>query len=297
MGLYRYHKWDGSQDKGEVDRDDLMSQLSDYLVNYGNLSQALRMLTYRGLKDRSGTNFQGLRELLEQLRAKRREQVEKYDPASIFDDVRKQLQEIVKRERERVENRLNEARTQQEKGGEAQEMGRMLENIASKKKDFLDGLSKDPIEAIKQLTGYEFLDTEARRQFQELMEKLQTTMLESYFRNIQDAIQRMTPEQIDRLKDMTADLNQMLQEKMQGGEPDFQQFMDKYGDIFGHQKPSNLNELIERMQRQHAAMQSLMDSLRPYGSIILIAVVFLLPNVLRSIIFQPALSIFSFLIG
>ena len=43
--------------------------------------------------------------------------------------------------------------------------------------------------------------------------------------------------------------------------------------------------------------QSLMDSLRPYGSIILIAVVFLLPNVLRSIIFQPALSIFSFLIG
>lgn len=43
--------------------------------------------------------------------------------------------------------------------------------------------------------------------------------------------------------------------------------------------------------------QNLMDILRPYGSIILIAVVFLLPNVLQAIIFEPAFSIFTFLIG
>jgi Zn-dependent protease len=43
--------------------------------------------------------------------------------------------------------------------------------------------------------------------------------------------------------------------------------------------------------------QAFMDTLRPYGSIILMVVVFLLPNVLRTIIFQPAISLFSFLIG
>lgn len=43
--------------------------------------------------------------------------------------------------------------------------------------------------------------------------------------------------------------------------------------------------------------QSLLDALRPYGSIILLVVVFLLPSVLRTIVFQPALSIFNFLIG
>jgi len=43
--------------------------------------------------------------------------------------------------------------------------------------------------------------------------------------------------------------------------------------------------------------QNFMDTLRPYGSIILIVVVFLLPNVLQTIIFEPAFSIFTFLIG
>jgi Zn-dependent protease len=43
--------------------------------------------------------------------------------------------------------------------------------------------------------------------------------------------------------------------------------------------------------------QAFMDTLRPYGSIILMVVVFVLPSVLRTIIFQPALSIFAFLIG
>ncbi len=43
--------------------------------------------------------------------------------------------------------------------------------------------------------------------------------------------------------------------------------------------------------------QTFMDTLRPYGSIILIVVVFLLPNVLQTIIFEPAFSIFTFLVG
>lgn len=43
--------------------------------------------------------------------------------------------------------------------------------------------------------------------------------------------------------------------------------------------------------------QTFMDTLRPYGSIILIVVVFLLPGVLQTVIFKPAIQIFSFLIG
>jgi len=43
--------------------------------------------------------------------------------------------------------------------------------------------------------------------------------------------------------------------------------------------------------------QAFMDTLRPYGSIILIVVVFLLPGVLTTIIFEPAIRIFGFLIG
>jgi Zn-dependent protease len=43
--------------------------------------------------------------------------------------------------------------------------------------------------------------------------------------------------------------------------------------------------------------QSFLDNLRPYGSLILIAVVFLLPSVLQNIIFQPAIRIFTLLVS
>jgi uncharacterized protein with von Willebrand factor type A (vWA) domain len=60
---------------------------------------------------------------------------------------------------------------------------------------------------------------------------------------------------------MMRDLNQMLSERMAGGEPDFNAFMDKYGDLFGPNPPQSLDELIESMQQGIAAMQSLMDSM------------------------------------
>jgi uncharacterized protein with von Willebrand factor type A (vWA) domain len=53
----------------------------------------------------------------------------------------------------------------------------------------------------------------------------------------------------------------MLQEKMQGGEPDFNSFMQQYGDLFGDNPPQSLEELVEQMQRQMAQMQNLLDSM------------------------------------
>jgi Zn-dependent protease len=41
--------------------------------------------------------------------------------------------------------------------------------------------------------------------------------------------------------------------------------------------------------------QTFLDTIRPYGSLILIAVVFLLPSALQTVVFQPALQLFSLL--
>src|SRR5689334_256841 len=60
---------------------------------------------------------------------------------------------------------------------------------------------------------------------------------------------------------MSRDLNKMMQVKMQGGEPDFDSFMQQYGDLFGDNPPQSLDELVEQMQRQMSQMQSLMESL------------------------------------
>jgi uncharacterized protein with von Willebrand factor type A (vWA) domain len=60
---------------------------------------------------------------------------------------------------------------------------------------------------------------------------------------------------------MTRDLNDMLAQRMRGEEPEFDSFMENYGDMFGENPPQSLDELIEQMQAQMQAMQSLMESM------------------------------------
>ena len=48
---------------------------------------------------------------------------------------------------------------------------------------------------------------------------------------------------------------------MKGQEPNFDEFMNKHGDMFGENPPTSLDELMEQMQAQMSAMQSLMSSL------------------------------------
>jgi len=148
-----------------------------------------------------------------------------------------------------------------EQGGEQNEFARMLQNIADRKKNFLSNLPNDPAGAIKELQNYEFMDPEAQHKFNELMEMLKKAMTETFFKDMYNQIANMSPEEMARLKQMVQELNQMLSDKLAGGEPDFGSFMQKYGDLFGPNPPQSLEELIERMQSQIAQMQNLLDSL------------------------------------
>lgn len=138
---------------------------------------------------------------------------------------------------------------------------RMLEMIAKRKQDFLDSLPKDVPGQIKSLTDYDFMDDEAREKFQELLASLQQQMMQQFFQGMQQSLQNMTPEDIARLREMIRDLNKMLQERQQGLEPDFDSFMQKYGDYFPG--VNSLDDLIEQMRQQQAAMQGILDNLSP----------------------------------
>jgi uncharacterized protein with von Willebrand factor type A (vWA) domain len=72
----------------------------------------------------------------------------------------------------------------------------------------------------------------------------------------------VSPEQMQRMKDMLADLNQMLEQRERGEEPDFKGFMDKYGDFFPG-NPQTLDELLEQMAQSMAQMQQLLNSMTP----------------------------------
>ncbi|MDZ4278649.1 MAG: VWA domain-containing protein [Dehalococcoidia bacterium] len=143
------------------------------------------------------------------------------------------------------------------------EFARMLNSIGERKRQFLEGLPEDVPGKIKELQNYEFMDPEAQHKYQELMEMLKQAMTETFFKDIHQQIANMSPEDMARLQQMVNDLNQMLSEKMAGGEPDFEGFMQQYGDLFGPNPPQSLDELIEQMQQQIAGMQNLLDSLPP----------------------------------
>ena len=64
------------------------------------------------------------------------------------------------------------------------------------------------------------------------------------------------------MKDMLAALNEMIDQRERGEEPDFEGFMERYGDFFPD-NPRTLDELLEQMARQMAAMQAFMNSLTP----------------------------------
>ena len=145
--------------------------------------------------------------------------------------------------------------------GDQSEFARMLNSIGQRKLQFLEGLPEDTPGKIKELQNYEFMDPEAQHRFQELMELLKKAMMDTFFKDISQQISDLSPEQIERMKQMVQDLNQMLSEKMAGGEPDFQQFMEQYGDLFGPNPPQSLDELIAQLQHQAAGMQNLLDSL------------------------------------
>lgn len=154
--------------------------------------------------------------------------------------------------------------SQSEQGGDAlspEQMRRMLEMIAKRKQEALDNLPQDIPGQIKGLSEYDFMDDEARDKFNELLESLQQQMMQQFFQGMQQSLQNMTPEDVAKLREMIRDLNKMLKERQEGREPDFDSFMQKHGEYFPG--VNSLDDLIEQMQQQAAAMQGIMENLSP----------------------------------
>ncbi len=282
--LTRYSRWDGTQLLDAVSADDLMRAMSDELVRDGDLMNALRRLFWEGVQRADGERMSGLREMMKRLRQERQSQLNQYNLGSILDDIRARLNDVVDTEKTGIQRRLDHAADQSDDptgaaaagessesgspGGESDEsvdraaLKQMLERMAERKREQLDELPSDPAGAIRGLQDYDFMDQDARQKFQDLLASLQQQMLQQTFQGMQQALSEMTPEQIASMRQMMQDLNEMLEAKSRGEDPQFEQFMHKWGHMFGPDVKS-LEDLIERMQQQTAAMQQLMDSMDP----------------------------------
>jgi uncharacterized protein with von Willebrand factor type A (vWA) domain len=253
----RYSRWDGTQVGFDLDATDIFSEITDDLLYHGDLNAALRRMMQQGFTDANGDRMQGLREMLEQLRQKRREALENNELGGIYDDIARGLREVVEQERGAIDELAQEARD----SGDARRQ-ELTEEVAAERHAALDLLSPDLAGMVRDLQQYDFTSSEARERFEELVEQLKEQLMQQYVDQMAGAVENMTPEDMSRMKDMFAELNQMLEQRQRGEEPDFDGFMDRFGDFFP-ENPQDLDELLEVMARRMAAAQAMLNSMTP----------------------------------
>src|SRR3954454_9933683 len=254
---FTYSRWDGTQKGFELDADGLFEELTDDLLYHGDVNSALRRLMQQGMKDRNGERVQGLRELMDKLRPARQERLDRGDLGGVYKEIADELDDIVDEERHAIENATTEA----ERSGDE----RRAENARRTAEDRnfrLDMLPDDLAGKVRELEAYDFESADARQRFEQLMDKLKQQLTQQMVDQMSSAMQNMSPQDMQRMKDMLAALNEMIEKREQGEDPGFEQFMEEFGDFFP-ENPQSLDELLEQMAQRMAAMQAMLNSMTP----------------------------------
>jgi uncharacterized protein with von Willebrand factor type A (vWA) domain len=257
MSRHTYSRWDGTQTGFEFDATDVMSEITDDLLYHGDLPAALRRMMHSGFEDANGERVKGLREILERLREQRRQRLENHDLGGVYDDIARRLRDVVDTERSELDGLEESAR----RSGD-QRRQEVTGDAVAERRMHLDLLPPDLAGMVRSLQDYDFTSGDARQRFEELLDELRTELVNQQVSRMAGAMENMTEADLARMKDMMAELNHMLDERAAGREPDFEGFMERYGDFFP-ENPQTLDELLEVMARRMAAMQQLLNSMTP----------------------------------
>jgi uncharacterized protein with von Willebrand factor type A (vWA) domain len=216
-----------------------LDEMGEAVLGGADPGSALRDLLRRGMSGR-----QGLDDMLRRVRERQREVRDRGRLDGILEQARALLDTAIGQER---------AELFPDPGDDA----RMREAE-------LDALPADTAQAIRRLADYSWRSAAARETFEQLKDLLRREVLDSQFRGMKDTLSDPDPAALQRVKDMLAELNQMLDADARGEhtQADFDAFMQRYGDLFP-ERPANLEELVDQLARRAMAAQRVLDSLSP----------------------------------
>jgi uncharacterized protein with von Willebrand factor type A (vWA) domain len=254
---FTYSRWDGTQTGYSVNADEILDELTDDLLMHGDLQAALRRLMREGMTDKDGNRIEGLREMMDRIRQRKKELEESGDLGGVYSEIADALKDIVDEERHAVENAVRDA----EASGD-ERRAETARDAAMERNFRLDMMPEDLAGLVRELQSYDFESQEAKERFEEMLDKLRQQMMQQVVDQMSEGMQNMTPEDMARMKDMMAALNQMIEKREQGQDPEFEKFMEEFGDFFP-ENPETLDELLENMAQRMQAMQDFMNSLTP----------------------------------
>jgi uncharacterized protein with von Willebrand factor type A (vWA) domain len=214
-----------------------VDELGESVLEGTDPASALRELLRRGM-----SGHRGLDDMLRRVRERQREVRSRGRLDGVLEEVRALLDTAI--------------------GQERAELFPDPDDSARMREAELDTLPADTAQAIRQLADYEWQSAAARQTFEDLKSLLRREVLDSQFRGMKQTLDEPDPEALQRVKDMMASLNAMLDADARGvhEQQDFDDFMADFGDLFPD-SPANLEELVDSLVRRMSAAQRLLDSL------------------------------------
>ena len=256
-GRFKYSRWDGTQRGFEFDAQSIVDEITDDLLYHGDVNAALRRLMQEGMRNERGEQLMGLREMMQKLRERREEIKDRGDLGGVYSEIAAELDDLVDEERHAIADALMAA----EKSGD-QRRAEVAKESAQERNFRLDMLPSDLAGKINELEHYDFQSAESKQRFEALLEKLRQQIMQQMLDQMSGAVEQMTPQDMQRMKDMMAALNEMLESRERGEEPKFEEFMQKFGDFFP-ENPQTLDELLEIMAQRMANAQAMLNSMTP----------------------------------
>jgi len=257
VAIYSYSRWDGTQAGFDLDADDILSVIKDDLMYHGDVGHALRRMMQQGFSDRNGRHIEGLQELLERVRERRRQEREQHDLGGAYQDIANELNEILDQERSALDDLEQEGRSSGD-----QRRREVTDEVVGERRAELGLLPDDLAGKVRGLSSYEFTSSEARERFEQLLERLREEVVQSYLDQVAGAASAMGPPEREHIRNALDALNKMMEQRAAGEplDPSFEQFMDSYGALFPG-GPQTLDELLEQLAQRMAAASAMLASM------------------------------------
>lgn len=193
---------------------------------------------------RGGRQLRGLDDLARQAYKRRQEMLRRNNLDGTMEQVRELLDSAVLSERK--------------------QLARDLDDDARFAEFQLGQLPSSTAQAVQELTSYDWRSSDARADFDKIKDLLGRELLDQRFAGMKQALENATDADREQVRQMLADLNDLLAAHRRGEDTDeqFAEFMKSHGDFFPEQ-PKNVDELIDALAQRAAAAQRMRNSMTP----------------------------------
>ncbi|HEV2428137.1 MAG TPA: hypothetical protein VGS61_07960, partial [Acidimicrobiales bacterium] len=252
---YGFRRRDG-EEPDDLDVDELLELLADDYLRTGDLEEAMDRLLDAGYVTEAGDRVEGLRDLMERLRARRRDLERRADPDGELARYQDRLDAIEALEDAELAELLAEA----EASGD-ERRAEVTRDVVDAKSLQRELMSERLGERISQLRDYDFVSSQAREQFDALVAELERDVINTFFERSRGFLADPDPAALAELREMMDAISTMIEQDRAGEEldPSFEQFMDRWGEHFPG--ATSLEDVVRMLAERAAAAEAMFNSM------------------------------------